>query len=493
MIIIIKKDKYIDIILYHIILYYIVLYCIISYYIILYYIILYYIILYYIILYYIILYYIILYYIIFILYYIILYYIILYYIILYYIIIILYYIILYYIILYYIILYYIILYYIILYYIILYYIILYYIILYYIILYYIILYYIILYYIILYYIILYYIILLLYYIILSYLILSYLILSYLILSYLILSYLILSYLILSYLILSYLILSYLILSYLILYYLILYYIILYYIILYYIILYYIILYYIYLSIIFTVPYFTRESCHLGHPPSFGHTNLRDEGCDPKLQLSPTPSAVSYCEDIHALQLKTRWRAACGEFLGESKLTWSRCIKYVSNIRLKVHMNELWLKAICAEEVRNVQIQGAHSPWTTAKTCKVSFQKLLDHAWSLSLYRSSSEQFYVVQRRWKMEVHPNSNKPWFCWHSFRKSRRHGTRLRACGLLPMWWFCCLRIQEMEHQLSIKPVRETSHWYGLENGVPNKQLVICMKKTRWHTHNSRWSNLP
>ena len=66
-------------------------------------------------------------------------------------------------------------------------------------------------------------------------------------------------------------------------------------------------------------------------------------------------------------------------------------------------------------------------------------------------------------------------------------------RACGLLPMWWFCCLRIQEMEHQLSIKPVRETSHWYGLENGVPNKQLVICMKKTQWHTHNSRWSNLP
>lgn len=41
----------------------------------------------------------------------------------------------------------------------------------------------------------------------------------------------------------------------------------------------------------------------GASPSFGHTNLR-EGCDPKL-LSPTPSAVSCCEDIHALQLKTR--------------------------------------------------------------------------------------------------------------------------------------------------------------------------------------------
>ena len=44
--------------------------------------------------------------------------------------------------------------------------------------------------------------------------------------------------------------------------------------------------------------------------------------------------------------------------------------------------------------------------------------------------------------------------------------------------MWWFCCLRLQEMEHQLSIKPVRETSNWYGLENGVPNKQLVICIQ---------------
>ena len=74
--------------------------------------------------------------------------------------------------------------------------------------------------------------------------------------------------------------------------------------------------------------------------------------------------------------------------------------------------------------------------------------------------------------------PDSNKPWFCWRSFRKSRGHGTRLRACGLLPMWWFCCLRLQEMEHQLSIKPVRETSNWYGLENGVPNKQLVICIQ---------------
>ena len=41
----------------------------------------------------------------------------------------------------------------------------------------------------------------------------------------------------------------------------------------------------------------------GASPSFGHTNLR-EGCDPKL-LSPTPSAVSCCEDIHALQLKNK--------------------------------------------------------------------------------------------------------------------------------------------------------------------------------------------
>ena len=38
-------------------------------------------------------------------------------------------------------------------------------------------------------------------------------------------------------------------------------------------------------------------------------------------------------------------------------------------------------------------------------------------------------------------------------------------------------------MEHQLSIKPVRETSNWYGLENGVPNKQLVI--KQTACDLH--------
>ena len=290
----------------------------------------------------------------------------------------------------------------------------------------------------------------------------------------------------------------------ILYHIILYYIVLYYIIiiviilLYYIMIisYYIILYYIilYLSIIFTVPYFTRESCHLGHPPSFGHTNLRDEGCDPKLQLSPTPSAVSYCEDIHALQLKTRWRAACGEFLGESKLTWSRCIKYVSNIRLKVHMNELWLKAICAEEVRNVQIQGAHSPWTTAKTCKVNFQKLLDHAWSLFLYRSSSETVL----RCAKALEDGSTTRTATNHGFAGTPFGSPGDMAPGLEHVGCYRCggfVVCASKKWSINWASSQSVKPHIGTDSkmGCQKKQLVIGMKKTRWHTHNSRWSNLP
>ena len=96
-------------------------------------------------------------------------------------------------------------------------------------------------------------------------------------------------------------------------------------------------------------------------------------------------------------------------------------------------------------------------------------------------------------RWKYTR--NSNKPWVLLALLSEVRGDmAPGLEHGGLLPMWWFCW-SAHPRNGSINWASSQSVKPHIGMDSkmGCQTNSLWFAWKKTRWHTHNSRWSNLP